>query len=897
MSHTDYLTRHLHHLAQVTGATSIAIYAPVPWTMGTPLLTHFGAEAPVPELASMDAAEAFAGHASRGSGGDGSAEEASGMVASESPDGVLLQVPLLSSLWSGGTAVLEKAPVGPRRRQSDRTGLAGPCGWVGIRLAGSIAPSRLEALQGAAPLARALATAIVGLHAALTDPLTGLPGRHELDVLLRTDLELARRHRLPCGLLLVNPLGLDQVNAQYGRHAGDTVLREVVQALRALVRGTDAVMRYGGAIFALPLGTITEAHTAVVAERVRAQISGRAYLNETVRLTCAVGAVSCEEDDVDGVEPIDLLRRATEALGTAREQEGSAIAMWHASTAASAASPDRLFGIFTGRADKDYRNMGLLWDVLQVLSGAHGTAELARLVVERLATLLRCQRTGLFVIGEPAPVLLAGARRLPSGGAIESLTEEAIAEEERSLVSGAVSSRVPQERLFEVGHERLRGFAVPLVAGEGVMGAIFLSGSPETLDLDRTDVSVLAGVAAQLAVALDRERLGEAHRAREERERRRLQAEVQDLRTALQQGHVVFQSPAMTQLLDRVRRVAATDTTVLVTGESGTGKEMLAQALHRLSGRRTKPFVIVDCGAIPATLIDSELFGHERGAFTGAQHRTVGRLAQADGGTLFLDEIGELPLDLQSRLLRFVQEKTLSSVGGTALRKVDVRIIAATNRRLEDEVRAGRFREDLFYRLNVVRLHVPPLRERPEDVALLARHFARTSAAEQRKLVVGFSPAAERHLEAHTWPGNVRELQNTVLQAVVLAEGEELQVDDLILTGGVGDALPEVIGAGAEGPVRQEPASNTMPTARVATGFDDAWITLREQLEAQVGATCAATPRVGAPLRRWLMTDLTLAVHARAGEVRAAAAERLGVPPTTFARHLRKALADRTVSP
>ena len=209
------------------------------------------------------------------------------------------------------------------------------------------------------------------------------------------------------------------------------------------------------------------------------------------------------------------------------------------------------------------------------------------------------------------------------------------------------------------------GIAVPLVTGGRVLGTLSLVGAPETLDLDKTDLPVLTGVAAQLAVALDREHLADLHRVRAEHERRRLQAEVQDLRSALQQDQIVFQSSAMNDLLSRARRVAATDTTVLITGESGTGKERLAQTVHQLSARRAKPFVIVDCGAIPATLIDSELFGHERGAFTGAQQRSLGRLAQADGGTVFLDEIGELPLDVQSRLLRFVQEKTISMVGGT----------------------------------------------------------------------------------------------------------------------------------------------------------------------------------------------------------------------------------------
>ncbi len=435
---------------------------------------------------------------------------------------------------------------------------------------------------------------------------------------------------------------------------------------------------------------------------------------------------------------------------------------------------------------------------------------------------------------------------------------------------------------------------MPLVTDGRTLGAVCLVGSPAVLDVDRTDVHVLTGVATQLAVALDREHLAELHRVRAEHERRRLQAELQDLRS--QQSPIVFQSAAMTDLLVRARRVAATDTTVLVTGESGTGKEMLAQTLHQLSGRRAKPFVIVDCGAIPATLIDSELFGHERGAFTGAQQRSSGRLAMADGGTVFLDEIGELPLDVQSRLLRFVQEKTISMVGGTRSRKVDVRIIAATNRRLEDDVRNGRFREDLFYRLNVVRLHIPPLRDRPEDVRLLAEHFARASAAEQRKPLLGFSPEAERQLLGHTWPGNIRELQNTILQAVVLAEGDCLDAADLHLPGS-GDGV--AYGLGPPDVAARDllpPAPRPAAAADIAALFDVAWLGLRERLTAEVQTAAAARPRLALPLGRWLGHELVLVAHEHAGGVGARAAGRIGLPQTTFARRLRQAETDRTLT-
>jgi hydrogenase-4 transcriptional activator len=900
------LVEQLQRVADQAQAASAAVFLPTPWEpTARALLLHVGPEAPLPELASQDAAEAFSAEVAETGHWAGHPAAADGIVASRSGDGVLIPVPLLTSLWAGAVA---PGAGTPRRRQSDGRGPSSTAGWVGLRFAplpdGSAGPaSRTNVL-----LAHSLASTVVSLYGLLTDPLTGLPGRNELHGALRLDLHRARRRRLPCALVLVNPIGLDWVNAQHGRRAGDAVVREVVQALQSLLRRSDVLMRYGGAIFALPLGNVGASGAILVAERVRAHIAGRGFLNDTVRLRCAVGVVACEAAQAEALDPLDLLRRANEALAEARQQGGETAVVWRdAATGADAPTTDRLFGIFTGRTDKDYRNMGLLWDVLQVLSAARGSAELALHVVERLRTLLRPERVGLFISDDAGPRLLVGQQRGRDGAPVP-LSAADVSEAERALMADAVASgevrqgAVVIESAGEAGRELL-GIAVPLLTSGRVLGTLSLVGTPEALDLDKTDLPVLTGVAAQLAVALDREHLAELNRVRAEHERRRLQAEVQDLRSALHQSQFVFQSTAMNDLLSRARRVAATDTTVLITGESGTGKERLAQTVHQLSARRTKPFVIVDCGAIPATLIDSELFGHERGAFTGAQQRSLGRLAQADGGTVLLDEIGELPLDVQSRLLRFVQEKTISMVGGTRSRTVDVRIIAATNRRLEDEVKAGRFREDLFYRLNVVRLHIPPLRERPDDVRLLAEHFSRTFAAEQRKPLAGFTPEAEALVLSHPWPGNVRELQNVILQAVVMSEADRLEVNDLALPPVVGESAPHAVAAPASRPVPAQPPPapdgppGTSPDPESASrAGGDGWSNLRAALDAEVCAAAAAQPRASLPIGRWLADDLVLAALDVAGGTRARAADRLGLPLTTFARRLAQAVAERPIS-
>ena len=242
---------------------------------------------------------------------------------------------------------------------------------------------------------------------------------------------------------------------------------------------------------------------------------------------------------------------------------------------------------------------------------------------------------------------------------------------------------------------------------------------------------------------------------------------------------IVGQAPAIARLMRQIERVAKVDAPALIWGESGTGKELVAQAIHTSSNRADAPFVVVNCGAIPASLIQSELFGHEKGSFTGADRQRRGLVESANHGTLFLDEIGDLPLDMQTNLLRFLQEGTIDRVGGTRAIHVDVRVIAATHVDLEAAVASGAFRKDLYYRLNVLPLSVPPLRERGEDVTLLAQHFFDKFAGDRGGRLKGFSRRAMVAMAAYNWPGNVRELINRIRRAVVLAEGKLIVPADL----------------------------------------------------------------------------------------------------------------------
>jgi two-component system response regulator PilR (NtrC family) len=287
-------------------------------------------------------------------------------------------------------------------------------------------------------------------------------------------------------------------------------------------------------------------------------------------------------------------------------------------------------------------------------------------------------------------------------------------------------------------------------------------------------------------------------------EKRAIVAENERLRAQLGREtsrDLLGHSEPMRRIFELVQRVANARTTVLITGDSGTGKERIARAIHDASERRSQPFLVINCGAIPEALIEAELFGHERGAFTGAVASRLGIFREAEGGTVLLDEIGELAASLQVKLLRVLQERKVRSVGASGEVSVDVRVLAATNRNVEDDVRAGRFRQDLYYRLNVIRIEVPPLRDRREDVRPLAEHFLVECAAEQGKDLRALSPDALRALEGYPFPGNVRELENVIERAVALATGPTIGLGDLPreLSGAASQPMPSLVGLPEDG--------------------------------------------------------------------------------------------------
>ena len=317
----------------------------------------------------------------------------------------------------------------------------------------------------------------------------------------------------------------------------------------------------------------------------------------------------------------------------------------------------------------------------------------------------------------------------------------------------------------------------------------------------------------------------------------RLEQHVTELEEAVTgkttiEGMIATSKP-MLELIERARRVARTSYPVLIQGQSGTGKERLARAIHQLGDRSEKPLVIVDCGAIPENLLESELFGHEKGSFTGAHARQIGKLERAQHGTVVLDEIGELPLTLQVKLLRFLQEGTIERIGGKEPIRVDARVIAVTNVDLTRAVKEGLFREDLYYRLNVVPLYVPALKERPDDIPVLAKHFLDTYSQEIGPRIKGFSSAAMDAITAYDWPGNIREMQNRIRRGVVMAEGDWIEPRDIDLevTGGEVKSLKEIRDEAEAAAISLALARNNYNITRAAIDLDISRPTLHDLIK------------------------------------------------------------------
>jgi len=426
------------------------------------------------------------------------------------------------------------------------------------------------------------------------------------------------------------------------------------------------------------------------------------------------------------------------------------------------------------QADRTFRNLQILLKIGSAIASIRGLEQLQRQLLDLILEVIPGDRGAILLAGKSPDEFVAvyqssgSTQRKPmqvSRTIIEQVMREKVA-----LLSKDVLQDAAIDLTESVVRAQIRSLlAVPLVAFEKSLGVIYLDSQRAGDRFEEDHVQLLIGIAGMAAVALENALFLDNL----QQENVRLKAEINI------EHDMVGSSPRMRHVFDFVGKVAPSPSTVLIRGESGTGKELVARAIHRNSPRSPKPFVAINCAALSEALLESELFGHEKGAFTGAVVQKKGKLEEANGGTVFLDELGELAPALQAKLLRVLQEREFERVGGTRPIKADIRLIAATNRDLDEAVRNGSFRKDLYYRLNVVSIVLPPLRERRGDLVALANHFVRKHARNSTRAVVGISEAARACIGNYDWPGNVRELENAMERAVVLGSTELILPEDL----------------------------------------------------------------------------------------------------------------------
>ncbi len=613
----------------------------------------------------------------------------------------------------------------------------------------------------------------------LSDPLTKLFPR---PVLQNEIASLCQRFSV--GLVMLHCIDFQQINRKFGHDSGDKVIQEIASALQCITRDNDILSRFGGALFAVAFPANEKTDVASLAKKLQRELQNKQYLEGAINLTFDIGAAIIEHQESyrnDTEKASALVNRADQALKLAQQESHPSIITWQKDDFNLYQQQfNYLGGIFTADTVTDYRNMLLLWDISSLIADKHDFSQLAQSLVQRLAQTFEFSCAGLLP-DENEHNALPTEQQKESARLKDRKLKFSINDQDNAVplasdddkfltdlveMQGiAVESNRPSVRYID-DHVLL---VLPMEIESS--DCFYVCGLSEHFEVTHDTKVLLSGLTRQLGKSLRRSRLEDALNIKLATQNEQLQNELAQLKVGLQVSSIIYQSDVMHQLMKQTKRAAMTDTTVLVTGESGTGKERLINAIHQMGNRSKKPFVIVDCGSIPETLIESELFGYVKGAFTGAQNTSTGKILDAKDGVLVLDEIGELPLNMQTKLLRFVQEKHFTPVGGNKLVEVDVKIVAVTNRDLAYEVEQGNFRKDLYYRLNVLTLHNPPLRDRPDDIALLSSHFL-SKFSEQFDLEKRvLSVDAAQRMRGYSWPGNIRELENRLMQATLQCDG------------------------------------------------------------------------------------------------------------------------------
>ena len=725
----------------------------------------------------------------------------------------------------------------------------------------------------------------------LRHSVSDLPGRVEFETCVRQLAKSLKLKSQPMSLLFINPDNFDQINHRFGREQGDTAVRDVATLLRSILRESDLLFHYTGAIFAIALPGTDAMGSKAIAEKIQEKILAAKFVNNVVKLTISIGASCSDPRDKQLLDADELIQRADSALNIAKLAGGARIIFWSADRRAqSAGALDKGSAIFTADPVKDYRNMGLLWELISSVSAERETVLIGRELTGRVAKAFKSDVVALFATNANSSAktskssagmhLVSASEWLPKKDTVSPIDVSADEPNIAPLIQQVLDER--RSSIVKLSSHVTR-CVVPLVVREDLIGCLYVDNGANH-EMDEKDLEFLSALVSQIAVSLDRADLLDKWLQKRDEESKKLRVEVSELRQAVRENKLVYQSAEMQQIMLTVQKVAQTDATVLIAGESGTGKEMLGHAVHDLSDRFDKPFVTVDCGAISPNLIEAELFGRVKGAYTGADTTTKGYIRQAEGGTLFLDEIGELPIDVQTRLLRFVQEKTISSVGASTSQQIDVRIIAATNRDLLEEVRVGGFRSDLFYRLQVLTLTPPPLRDHPSDILPIAYHFLEKYCLQYQKRGLYFSPEAKVALESYTWPGNVRELQHSVLRAVLMVDGDQIGVGELDLQ----KSVKRIDGEDA-----RDWRAATIESESIELLSENLWALLEKNLVTVVDREKENLT----PLGRWLTQEFLLMANKQALGVVRNAADLLGQAESTYRRQLTKTQRLRQLEP
>jgi transcriptional regulator with GAF, ATPase, and Fis domain len=434
-------------------------------------------------------------------------------------------------------------------------------------------------------------------------------------------------------------------------------------------------------------------------------------------------------------------------------------------------------------SSRELGSLRKLFEFSERLMTLQSLDELLEALLDGVIQVTSARRGALLLVdpadGEEAPLRVRASRNVKreaiegEDGISDSIVRHVVEKKLPLIVSDAINDTIFGSSDSVVALKLSSVMCAPLLNQGEVMGALYVGNDEVAHLFGRRQLEILTVFAAQASLLVQNALLLSALRADKEK----LSAELKDQRL----GEIIGACPSMMEVFRKLQKVAGTDINVLITGETGTGKELIARELHRLSTRAEGPFITVNCGAIPENLMESEMFGHIKGAFTGAVASRAGRFQQANHGTLFLDEVGELTPALQVKLLRAIQERVVFRVGDSRPEKLDIRIVAATNRELEAMIRTGEFREDLYYRLNVVNLWLPPLRERGEDVLIIAKALLSKHGDEQRSSVTGFAPNTLAAIRKYDWPGNIRQLENRIKKALVLCEDHLIRPEDLDL--------------------------------------------------------------------------------------------------------------------